>query len=279
MIKRFKPVDLEECLMGLPIENWIFVDETQFNNDAVGEMLRPKMMISHLEELKGITYDGIHKIRAFTRLNDIYASDLPESFKTVLKNSVDQGNKEFNTFGCYFINLKYDDFLMPYLVAADASFIIKGYMKERILDMKSYHLSSKKMNFRYNEIPFEIQLKHNEFTHLDYGKVSTVLDGKELLFSYFIGAVIENGYYIDYKMAIQLPSKRIIRSEKLEQTLIGCPIDLDEYFKNELRKLFHNYTGVHRIANYGAKDMEQIFEEVFWKIVCKFAERSHCDES
>ncbi|WP_240840499.1 FAD binding domain-containing protein [Acidaminobacter sp. JC074] len=279
MIKRFKPADFEECLMGLPIENWLLVDEEGYNNEMLGDLLRPKMLISHLEELKGISYDGHYKIRAFTNLEDIYSSNLPECFKKILKHSVDQATYHSQTLGCHVINLQYDDYLMPYLVAVDASFLVKGYMKERLLEMKSYHLSPDKVNFRYNEIPYELRLKHGDFTHMDYDRVTCEIEGGRLEFSYFVGAVVENGYYKDYKIAIQLPSTRIIRSLDLEDIMIGHPVDLDEYLKNELRKVFHNYNSSHRLANIGAKDMENIFEEVLWEIVYKFSERSYHDKS
>lgn len=276
MIKGFKPLDFEECLMGLPIQNWRLVNEEQFESDYK-EMMRPKMMITHLEALKGINFDGKHRIKAFTDIKRLLDYELPLGFTEVMEKSFEANDRNDKEIGFHLINLKDDRYLMPYLVALNTNIIVKSYMQERVVVMKDYKESAHSPLYRYNEIPYEILIEDVHFDEYILDESILMYGNEPLNFRYFMGYSLEKNTIKDLRLAIALPSGKIVRNEAFEMLLIGQYADFDIHVKNEIRKLSFSIVKALRLNIYGNHMVEKFFDEILWPLLDRIKERRQYD--
>lgn len=264
MILRFKPNDFEECLMGLPIENWLLVDETTFEEDNFIDhgLSRPKMLISHLKELKGITVTSdVLKIRGFTTFDEILAHhDIPLYFKTVVEKAWSLSVVKHLTLGCHLTSRNFDRILYPMLVASDAKILMKSYMKEREVNFKEFTATGKVQFMNYNEIIYELILPKRQYDHMTFDSVDFPDIQGDTKFSYFMGY---NDHVVN--MAIMLPNKRVYRFESMERLIAENNFVLDEFVKTELLKFYNSLIKNLRLQLKYKGIVNKIFEEIIWK--------------
>jgi len=280
MIMRFRPEDFEECLMSLPIDNWLFVDTDKYYNDEESsELLRPKMLISHLSELKGIKVSDKVVIKAFTDLIDIYnTGELSEAFRIVLEKAINYSTKHYETLGCHLIDHKNDPLLFPFLVAVDAKIILKSYIKERMIDFRSYTFNEHKFLNRYNELFYELCFENLDFDTFMSDIFVFERKGLKIKFSYFIGMTYNKGTITSFRYALMLPSKRVIRCDNFESMFLGQPLELNDQLKSMMRKSFYDEINKLKLTVNQKAYSEEIFEELIWEIVYDLIERSRNDE-
>jgi len=270
MIMRFRPEDFEECLMSLPIDNWVFVDtDKYYDSEESSELLRPKMLISHLSELKGIQVNDQVVINAFTDFIDIFnTKTLSPTFRIMLEKARNVSVKQYQTLGCHLLNHKNDPILLPYLVAIDAKIILKSYIKERVIDFRAYTFREHKSMNRYNEL----------FYKLCFEIVICEKNDFNMKFSYFIGMTYNKGNITSFRYALMLPSKRVMRCDAFESLFLGQSLEFNGQLKTAMRKIFYDEIKTLRLTINHKIYSEEIFEELIWKVVYDLIERSKNDE-
>ncbi len=280
MIIKFKPSDFEECLMGLAIENWKFVDEIEYNIDKENrEILRPMMMISHLDELSGVTIDDQVSIKAFTTFDDLMKLDQLGSFKTCITRAVERSSSDHQTIGCHIIEDKHDPFIYPFFVAMEAKLNFKSYMQERTVNFSSYTSLEPANSMNRNEILYEILFDNIDYDYNDMDIIEYMDEEKKTCSSYYLGATIENKIVKDLKFAVMLPSKRVIKCEEFEKFIIGQSIMFDESIKKEVKKIYYHQIESNRLNVINSTYMEAVFELLIWAPLMKLKERTYYDET
>lgn len=278
MIKGFKPLDFEECLMGLPIQNWRLVNEEHFEDDNdYKEIMRPKMMVTHLEALKGISFDGQHRIKAFTDIEAL-KDDLPLGFSEVIKKSYEVNEKYDKEIGLHLINIKDDRYIMTYLVALNSTIVMKSYMQEREVVMSEYKQSTHNLLYRYNEIPYEILIEDVHFDDYVVGESFLKYSNDAVSFRYFMGFSVIDETIITFRFAIALPTGKIVRSEAFEALLRDQHVDLDSHVKNEIRKLGFKIVKSLRLNVHGNHVVEKFFEDILWPLLDEISEGRQYDQ-
>ncbi|MBI9011853.1 MAG: FAD binding domain-containing protein [Clostridiales bacterium] len=280
MIMRFRPEDFEECLMSLPIDNWLFVDtEKYYNSEESSELLRPKMLISHLSELKGIQVNGQVVINAFTDFIDIFNTEtLSSTFRIILEKAQNMSVKRYQTLGCHLMNHKNDPILFPYLVAIDAKILLKSYIKERTINFRAYTFNEHKSMNRYNELFYKLWFENIDFDTFKSDIVTFEKSDFRMTFSYFIGMTYNKGNITSFRYALMLPSKRVMRCDAFESLFLGQSLEFNDQLKTKMRKIFYDEIKRHRLTINHKIYSEGIFEELIWKVVYDLIERSRNDE-
>lgn len=265
MIIKFKPYDFEECLMGLPIENWQLVDDVLFDQtDQFNlNLIRPKMLISHLGELNGIIVNEEQiRIKCFTRFDTLFAhKSIPLYFKTVIEHARSLSIVSHKTLGCYLSSVNFDRILYPMLVASDASFVLKSYMKERLIEFKNFTTTGRIQFVNYNEIMYELLLPIISYDHIDFADVEFINIIGDSKFAHFIG--YETGKNI--RMAIMLPNKRVYRCDKMEALLKKHDFILTRHVRIELLKLYNALIINLRLQLKYKENVNMVFEDVIWR--------------
>ncbi len=280
MIMRFRPEDFEECLMSLPIENWLFVDTDKYYDSVESSgLLRPKMLISHLSELKGIQVNDQVVINAFTDFNDIFNSKtLSPTFRIILEKARDMSVKRYQTLGCHLMNHKNDPILFPYLVAIDAKVILKSYIKERVIEFRAYTFNEHKSMNRYNELFYKLCFENIDFDIFKSDIVIFEKNDYHMKFSYFIGMTYNKGNITSFRYALMLPTKRVMRCDAFESLFLGHSLEFNDQLKTTMRNIFYNEIKMLRLTINHKVYSEEIFEELIWKVVYDLIERSRNDE-
>lgn len=274
MIKRFKPEDFEECLMGLPIQNWRLVDDIEFFQESdYKEILRPKMMVTHLEPLKGIDSDEFIRIGMFSEIDILKESTLPNGFMEMLALSMEENQHDYKHLGLHMIQMKKDKFFMPYLIVLDGAVIMKSYMQERTLCLRDYKLSKRYNLYRYNEIPFELKLSDSDFEDYLYDELLLKHQQEILSFSYFMGFTIKDDAITTFKLAMKLPQGIVIRNEAIESLLIGEHVALNRHIKNEMKKVCFKLIKTLRLHVHSNQLVEKFFEHILWPVLNQMNER------
>jgi CO/xanthine dehydrogenase FAD-binding subunit len=274
MIIKFKPNDLEECLMGLPLSNWMMVDEEKFEEtfQKTGSS-RPRMMVSHIEELQGLTKrDGKIHVKGYTLLKDILKNDsVPQYVKDVLSVGKTTSIVSYETLGSYLTLDVFNRVIHPLFVALDTEFILKSYMKDRQLDFRQYTMTNHLSYTNYNEILFEVifpikKLDAYSFNVIDLGNRFPEI---ETTFSYFLG-VYSDAFEIDrICFALMLPNKRVIRLKEMEEVILRNDMQLTSYLELELLKLYNTATHSLRVQLKQRKMERELFDMVIWQPLCK----------
>lgn len=245
MIIKFKPRDFEECLMGMPIDNWLLVDDFAFEdeNKSLRHVSRPKMLISHIQELDGIQVkDNKTHIRGYTKFDALIKSDLiTNSFKNVLKRAQSEVLMHHQTLGCYLTSYKFDRYLYPYLVASKSTFILKSYMLERKINFSQFALSGNLQFTNYNEILYEIVMPGLDY---DYYQFNTY-DYEEMTgdnrFSYFCGIHLNDELVESVDLTIMLPNRVVVHLNGLNDILMGQKFVTISQYKEEIYRYCYDH--------------------------------------
>jgi len=271
MIRKFRPEDLEECLMAMPIENWKFVDEASY--DESDQPFKPIMMISHLSELKGIEIGQRIKIKAFTHFDVIKSNALPKGFLDLVELMMINSKGAYKTIGCHLLEEKKAIYLLPYLSASDATISAMSYMKEREVDFDAYTQNSIQSICRYDEILYEISFNNVSFDINIFDTISCELENETLLFSYYLGADVSEKGIENIVFSIMLSSGNVLRCSNFERVLSGHSWNFDDYLKQELKKLFYRKIDERGKTKYGSKELEIVFDCLIWSTINKMKER------
>lgn len=277
MIMKFKPYDFEECLMGLPLEDWEFVDASEFDvsHEGFRTFFKPKMLISHLKELNGISSrDEVVLIKGYTPFDTIEQSPLvPEYFKNVIRHARSLSVTSHRTLGSYLNSTNFDRLLYPLLVATNSSFIVKSYMAERTVNFKRFTNSGHLQFANYNEIIYQLVLKNYQYCNYDYNIVEVPGLESDGHFSYFIGMDIQAGIIEHFDFAVMLPNKRIMRFEETKNLLEGQSVVIDTQIRNRIYRICTDTLSVLRLQLKYKKHSQQIFDAVVWQPIMNLIER------
>jgi len=235
MIK-FKPRDLEECLMGLPIKNWQMIDDLDRTEDHSLNSQRPQMAVGHIRELSGIVKeDGRFVIKGYTSLNDILQSPkVPDFFKAVLQDAKNRFISKFDAFASYLSYVEFDCLIDPMLVALSTDIVLKSYMQERRMAVKSF-LQSGNLQFNSkNELLYAVECDYREYSYHQARVISYQDYSTPATFSYFIGGGQDQGMI----MTLMLPNRMV---KVFDLTAVFGAYDHLEWrepYISHLRKIF-----------------------------------------
>jgi CO/xanthine dehydrogenase FAD-binding subunit len=254
--------------MGLPISNWIFVDDTHYAmSHELKDISRPKMLISHLSELSGITRSEKNiEIRGYTQFEEIFQSDvIPEYLKVVLRKARTEAMIHYTTLGCYLSSYTFDRFLYPLFVATKSQFVLKSYMKERVLDFVQFAKSGHLQIANYNEIIYELRMPLKNYTYITFDSLDTNEIQNDFKFSYFIGANIQKGIVQEFDMALMLPNKTVMYFEETGELFKGKSIvdilQLKDVVYTNIYKSMVNLRLQLKYRQYAKK----VFDEIIWR--------------
>lgn len=268
MIKQYKPKDLEACLMALPIENWRIVD-SEDHNYKTEKYGRPLLFIHQLDKLKGIVMDEKIKIKAFTTFDAIEFSPLPRAIQTIFGRSRAVAPMKHESIGCHFIENMYDDYMMTFLVANDAKVVLKSYMNERILPIKSHVLFEQNGFIGNNEMLYEFIFNSCNYDDFEYD----IIRIGELRFSYFIAIAFKENKVSQLDFAIMLPNRNVMRLDEISQVMVGHDLE-DSQIRHELKGIFTKSVKKKRIQVNNHKSLDELFDILIWKNLLKMTERS-----
>ncbi|MBN2795624.1 MAG: hypothetical protein JXR88_09475 [Clostridia bacterium] len=269
MIIKFKPKDFEECLMGMPIDNWLLVDEPSFNEEQLElrHATRPKMLISHIVELDGIyeKNNALH-IRGYTKFDYLLKTpDIPNTFKVVLMRAHQEVLLKHQTLGCYLSSYMFDRFLYPYLVATQSKFLLKSYMMERMMKFDQFALTGNLQFANYNEILYEIIIPKDDYTLYSFNTYEFEEISGENRFSYFCGVYLNENMIEKLDFSLMLPNKMVISLGGLNQILKSRNIVTISQFKEEIyRYCYDNIVNLRLQFKYRAFS-KHLIDELIWK--------------
>lgn len=233
MIKKFIPQDLEECLMGLPIANWLISESDEKMNKIAST--RPQLMINHIPELKGILEIGDSiNIKAYTEMDALsHSKCLPNYMINMIENLMNSTVTSHKTLGCYLKSELFCKYFYSMLIGLDAEIVFKSYMKERrillsrILNQNKFHIQN------YDELIYEFIINKSELDYVYLDRVE--IDNEELI--YFVGFNRSEKLIKDIKFVIRYPSRRFVRFDLIERIINKSDQILLNNYKDEIDQL------------------------------------------
>lgn len=269
MIIKFRPKDFEECLMGMPIQNWLLVDEPSFNEEQLElrHVTRPKMLISHIQELDGIyEKNNAVYIRGYTKFEHLLSSSLIEPvFKQILIRAHQEVLMQHQTLGCYLTSYMFDRFIYPYLVATQSKLLLKSYMMERTMKFDQFALTGNLQFTNYNEILYEIIIPKQDYNLFTFNTFEFEEVSGENRFSYFCGVTLKDDLIQHLDFTLMLPNKMVINLTGLNQILKNQKVVTISQFKEEIyRYCYDNIVNLRLQLKYRAFS-KHLVDELVWK--------------
>jgi len=187
---------------------------------------KPLLFIGHLSELQQITIENnqVH-IGAGVLLSDLIKSDkIPAVFKEAISLMASPPSRNIATIGGNICNASPAGDTLPYLYAVDAILVLKSSQAERKIPVGAFITDPGKTDLASDEILTEIIMPDKKFGASYYRKVGT-RKGMSLSKASFTGlADIENSNITDIRIAFGSVAPTIVRSRKIEASIIRKPV-------------------------------------------------------
>lgn len=257
MIKRFKPYDFQECLIGLPISNWLLVDEENFESSTLGTMVRPKMLISHIEELKGISVSQTIDIRCYTHLEEVLEHKMiPNYFKNILSQSANAALEPKKTLGGYLNSDRFKRLALVMFAGSNITLKLESYHKSRVINFRTHYEQSSQLK-EQSELYFEVNIPKMNIEKFVCNQFSYKMPDN--IFSYFMG--IDKS---EITLAVMLPNNRIIYCEQMKALIEREKFKLNDDLQHGLFQIFRKVALSINDDIQQTNDYKEIFEQLIW---------------
>lgn len=248
MVEGFRPETLREALElrkqsdCLPIAGGTDLMVQKARGFALKpDFNKPLLFIGHLSELQQITIENnqVH-IGAGVLLSDLIKSDkIPAVFKEAISLMASPPSRNIATIGGNICNASPAGDTLPYLYAVDAILVLKSSQAERKIPVGAFITDPGKTYLASDEILTEIIVPDKKFGVSYYRKVGT-RKGMSLSKASFTGlADIENSNVTDIRIAFGSVAPTIVRSRKIEASIIGKPVS---EIKTAIPEIVKKYT-------------------------------------
>ena len=183
---------------------------------------KPVMIISNLQELKGISRrdDGYIEIRALETPASIAASELvPWHVRQAASRMGAIALRNVATIGGNIGNASPKGDLPQPLILLDAEVVLVSLTSERRMLLDQFILGSKKTALADDEIIKSVLIPEKEFTHLFYRKIGTRRANAISKLSLSAAAVVRDGIIEDFRASSGAAGPKVIRSREAESLL------------------------------------------------------------
>ncbi|MCD6440748.1 MAG: FAD binding domain-containing protein [Candidatus Marinimicrobia bacterium] len=233
MVEGFRPADLREALEfrsqhpSIPIAGGTDLMVQKARGFALKpDFDKPLLFIGHLPDLQQIIVENrqVH-IGAGVLLSDLIKSDkIPAVFKEAISLMASPPSRNIATIGGNICNASPAGDTLPYLYAVDAILVLKSSQAERKIPVGVFITNPGKTDLASDEILTEIIIPDKKFGVSYYRKVGT-RKGMSLSKASFTGlADIENSNVTDIRIAFGSVAPTIVRSRKIEASIIRKPV-------------------------------------------------------
>jgi CO/xanthine dehydrogenase FAD-binding subunit len=233
MVEGFRPADLREALEfrsqhpSIPIAGGTDLMVQKARGFGLKpDFNKPLLFIGHLPDLQQIIVENrqVH-IGAGVLLSDLIKSDkIPAVFKGAISLMASPPSRNIATIGGNICNASPAGDTLPYLYAVDAKLVLKSSQAERKIPVGAFITDPGKTDLASDEILTEIIIPGKKFGVSYYRKVGT-RKGMSLSKASFTGlADIENSNITDIRIAFGSVAPTIVRSRKIEASIIGKPV-------------------------------------------------------
>ena len=183
---------------------------------------KPVMIISNLQELKGISRrdDGYIEIRVLETPASIAASELvPWHVRQAASRMGAIALRNVATIGGNIGNASPKGDLPQPLILLDAEVVLVSLTSERRMLLDQFILGSKKTALADDEIIKSVLIPEKEFTHLFYRKIGTRRANAISKLSLSAAAVVRDGIIEDFRASSGAAGPKVIRSREAESLL------------------------------------------------------------
>ncbi len=221
--------------------------------DVSPEFSKPIVIISNLEELKGIKLreDGKIEIGALATSADIASSSLvPYLVRAAASKMGAISLRNSATIGGNIGNASPKGDLPQPLILLDAEVVLKSVDGERVMLVDEFIKGAKKTMLQDDEIITAILIKPQDFTYYMYHKIGTRRANAISKLSISIVANVEDGVVTDFRASSGATGPKVARSREVEHMLIGLTLDKLQGVKEDFLNAYNTVISPHAMPEW-----------------------------
>ena len=259
-VKCFIPETLEEALALKAKHNAIVLAggtdlmvQHRQGYSVSPSFIRPIIIISNLEELKGIKEldDGSVEIGALSTSREIASSPVVHPLvreaasrmgAVALRNSA--------TIGCNIGNASPKGDLPQPLILLDAVVVLLSETGERRMLLDDFIKSAKKTEIREDEIISKVIIPPSDFTLTYFRKIGTRRANAISKLTLSAACKIENGVITDFRASSGAAGPKVMRGHDAEHILIGKNISEIDSCREEFLDAWNNVISPHAMPEW-----------------------------
>lgn len=191
---------------------------------------RPVLFIGQLEECRGIRITGDHiRIGAAATLSEL-ADDrrVPQILRMAADSIAGPAIRNTATIGGNICNASPAGDTLPPLYIMDATLTLRRFDGEREVPLATFILGPGNTDLRADEIVTSVNIPVEKTTAFRYRKVATRRAVALAKVSFAASAQVDGGFIRDIRIALGAVGPVVVRSRRLEKTLIGRNRDMIE---------------------------------------------------
>ena len=259
-VKCYVPESLEEALRirketgAIPLAGGTDLMVQHYSGtDLSPEFSKPIVIISNLEELKGIREreDGMIEIGSLSTSAEIASSDLvPYLIRAAASRMGAISLRNSATIGGNIGNASPKGDLPQPLILLDAEVVLKSLDGERTMLVDDFIKGAKKTELKDDEIISSILVKSQDFTYYMYHKIGTRRANAISKLSISVVAKVEDDTIVDFRASSGAAGPKVARSRDVESMLIGLSLDKLPGAKEDFLNAYNNVISPHAMPEW-----------------------------